>query len=68
MTNIEAVSEKEEHYRQSIEINNEICPALILADTILCDAMARLYQPSDRQVRECCLNEYYMQCTLRRPL
>ncbi len=68
MTTIETFSENDEHYRQFGETNGQICPSLVLADTILCDAVDKLYQPSDRQIRECCLNEYYMQCSLRRPL
>ncbi len=46
---------------------SDICPALILADRVMCDALGQLYQPSRRQIRECCTKEYHFLCSLRRP-
>lgn len=45
--------------------NKDICPALILADVIVCCALGRLYEPSSRQINECCVNEYHVRCSLR---
>jgi hypothetical protein len=55
-----------EQRQQAGANNNDICPDLILNDMVMCDALERLYQPSSRQIRECCLNEYYIRCSLRR--
>jgi hypothetical protein len=64
---MESISENIiENRQQAGSKNKDICPALILADTIVCGALGRLYQPSSRQIRECCANEYHIQCSLRR--
>ena len=54
-------------YRQGENTRKyEICPALVLAETIVCDAIGQPYRPSDRHMREFCMNEYYAKCSLRR--
>ena len=62
-SNSENITENE---KQVGSKSKDICPALVLADMIVCDALGRLYQPSSRQIRECCANEYHVHCSLRR--
>jgi hypothetical protein len=64
---MESISENIIENRQQVgSKKNDICPALVLADTIACGALEKLYQPSSRQIRECCANEYHVLCSLRR--
>ena len=53
-------------WQQADSKNKEICPDLILADVIVCAALDRFYQPSKRQITECCANEDHVRCSLRR--
>jgi hypothetical protein len=46
--------------------SSDICPALVLADKVMCDALEQLYQPSSRQIREYCTKKSHNQCSLRR--
>ncbi len=64
---MKSISENITESRQQTGSKKEdICPSLILNDVIACNALGRLYQPSSRQIKECCANGYYVQCTLRR--
>ena len=56
-----------EHVQQSEAQVKGICPFFISADMVGCDALEQLYRPDDRQIREFCLSEYHMQCSLQRP-
>lgn len=64
---MESLSENAiENLQQAGSKDKDICPALILADVIVCCALGRPYQPSSRQIKECCANEFHVQCSLRR--
>lgn len=52
-------------YPQPDGAKNNICPALILADRVMCDALELPYQPSKRQIREFCTKEHHISCSLR---
>ncbi len=54
-----------DHQHEKNTRKYEVCPALILAETIVCDAIGQSYQPCNRQMREFCMNESYVRCSLR---
>jgi hypothetical protein len=61
------VTENTIDYRQGkYTRKHEICPDLVLAETVVCDAIGQPYRPSNRQMREFCMNECYAGCSLRR--
>ncbi len=51
-------------YPQPDDAKNNVCPALILADRVMCDALEQLYHPSKRQIREFCTKENHITCSL----
>ncbi len=55
-----------DHRQEGNRIKNEVCPALVLAETMVCDAIGQPYQPCNRHMREFCLNECYVRCSLHR--
>jgi len=65
---MESISEKviENRRQTGSKSKDNMCPDLILEDMIVCGALGRFYQPSRRQIRECCANEYHVRCSLRR--
>jgi hypothetical protein len=52
------------HYREGAG-SDDVCPSLILADKVVCDAFERNYEPCSRQVREFCANREHVNCSLR---
>jgi hypothetical protein len=56
-----------EHRQPDGPKNGDVCPALILAARVMCDALEHRYQPSRRQIRECCTKGYHARCSLRAP-
>ncbi len=53
-----------EHQQPEGVKKSDICPALIVEDRVMCDALEHLYPPSKRQIRECCTKEYHILCSL----
>lgn len=64
---MESILENFLSHRQPADAkDNDICPALVVGDTVMCSAFERLYQPCNRQIREYCTNEHHIRCSLRR--